>query len=59
MRSEVHKRPEVEDRYDVQHRRLELTRLKVQRGHEDREERRVREDCDFVRGHEDRDAEQT
>ena len=47
----------MEDRDDVQHRRLELTSQKVQRGHEDRDERRVREDCDCARGHEDRDAE--
>jgi hypothetical protein len=57
MHPQLHERPEVEDRDDVQHRRLELTSQKVQRGHEDRDERRVREDCDCARGHEDRDAE--
>jgi len=59
MRPELQKRPEVEDRYDVHHRRIELTRQKVQHGQEDRDERRIREDCDCARGHEDRDAEQS
>jgi hypothetical protein len=44
-----HRRVELEDRHDVLHRRLELITQRVVRGAEDRVARRIREGSDRAR----------